>query len=161
MLQLASDMGLANVRLRLARGAPLPALEPTLLGRRVPLRWLPVCIRASSQVIVLINSSPLPSSLVASTCLSVDTAVSHLISPHIISCTSNCSRSFDGVTAMLYWSRGVDHPFSGDYHEYFGMHVDTEALRYLQLANYMLHSRAMSRPRVTVSEARQLYFTVV
>jgi 1,4-alpha-glucan branching enzyme len=62
---------------------------------------------------------------------------------------------FDGVTAMMYWSRGVDHPFSGDYHEYFGMHVDTDALRFLALANYMLHSRALQRPVLTISEARR------
>ena len=46
---------------------------------------------------------------------------------------------FDGVTSMLYHNHGCGHGFSGDYREYFGIHVDTEALNYLQLANYMLH----------------------
>eukprot|EP00794_Sanderia_malayensis_P016943 gene16943-18650_t len=46
---------------------------------------------------------------------------------------------FDGVTSMLYHSHGCGHGFSGDYREYFGPHVDTEALNYLQLANLMLH----------------------
>lgn len=46
---------------------------------------------------------------------------------------------FDGVTSMLYHSHGCGHGFSGDYREYYGIHVDTEALNYLQLANYMLH----------------------
>lgn len=46
---------------------------------------------------------------------------------------------FDGVTSMLYHSRGIGEGFSGDYNEYFGLNVDTEALNYLALANYMLH----------------------
>ena len=46
---------------------------------------------------------------------------------------------FDGVTSMLYHDHGCGTGFSGDYREYFGVHVDTEALSYLQLANYMLH----------------------
>lgn len=46
---------------------------------------------------------------------------------------------FDGVTSMLYHSRGIGESFSGDYNEYFGLNVDTDALNYLALANYMLH----------------------
>lgn len=46
---------------------------------------------------------------------------------------------FDGVTSMLYHSRGVQG-FSGHYDEYFGFSVDTEAVVYLMLANYTLHS---------------------
>lgn len=46
---------------------------------------------------------------------------------------------FDGVTSMLYHSRGIGEGFSGDYNEYFGMNVDTEALVYLALANHILH----------------------
>lgn len=46
---------------------------------------------------------------------------------------------FDGVTSMLYHSRGIGEGFSGNYDEYFGLNVDTEALVYLMLANYMLH----------------------
>ncbi|KAF2360613.1 Alpha-amylase/branching enzyme C-terminal all beta [Trinorchestia longiramus] len=46
---------------------------------------------------------------------------------------------FDGVTSMLYHSHGIGEGFSGDYNEYFGLNVDTEALGYLMLANFMLH----------------------
>lgn len=46
---------------------------------------------------------------------------------------------FDGVTSMLYHSRGIGEGFSGDYNEYFGLNVDTEALIYLAVANYFLH----------------------
>ena len=46
---------------------------------------------------------------------------------------------FDGVTAMLYLHRGIGTGFSGDYHEYFNMGVDMDALVYLMLANKMLH----------------------
>lgn len=46
---------------------------------------------------------------------------------------------FDGVTSMLYHSRGIGEGFSGDYNEYFGLNVDTDAIIYLALANYLLH----------------------
>jgi len=46
---------------------------------------------------------------------------------------------FDGVTSMLYHSRGLGQGFSGDYHEYFGVNTDTEALVYLMLANELIH----------------------
>ncbi|CAH0382025.1 unnamed protein product [Bemisia tabaci] len=46
---------------------------------------------------------------------------------------------FDGVTSMIYHSRGVGHGFSGHYDEYFGLSVDTEALVYLKLANHIIH----------------------
>lgn len=41
---------------------------------------------------------------------------------------------------MLYHSRGIGEGFSGDYNEYFGMNVDTEAVCYLALANKILHT---------------------
>lgn len=44
---------------------------------------------------------------------------------------------FDGVTSMLYLHHGIGTGFSGGYHEYFGPAVDSDAVRYLQLANYM------------------------
>ncbi|XP_017040833.1 1,4-alpha-glucan-branching enzyme [Drosophila ficusphila] len=47
---------------------------------------------------------------------------------------------FDGVTSMLYHSRGIGEGFSGDYNEYFGLNVDTDALNYLGLANHLLHT---------------------
>lgn len=57
---------------------------------------------------------------------------------------------FDGVTSMLYHSHGIGEGFSGDYREYFGLNVDTEALCYLMLANHMLHS--LYPNVITVSE---------
>lgn len=45
---------------------------------------------------------------------------------------------FDGVTSMLYHSHGMQG-FSGDYNEYFGLGVDSDALVYLMLANHLLH----------------------
>eukprot|EP00117_Sycon_ciliatum_P046232 scpid13332/ scgid33137/ 1,4-alpha-glucan-branching enzyme; Brancher enzyme; Glycogen-branching enzyme len=47
---------------------------------------------------------------------------------------------FDGVTSMLYHHHGIGTGFSGGYHEYFNMSVDTDALVYLMLANEMLHT---------------------
>ncbi|RKP36917.1 glycoside hydrolase superfamily [Dimargaris cristalligena] len=47
---------------------------------------------------------------------------------------------FDGVTSMLYLHHGIATGFSGNYEEYFGGAVDGEALGYLMIANYMLHS---------------------
>lgn len=46
---------------------------------------------------------------------------------------------YDGITAMMYWHRGISEGFSGDYHEYFNTGVDVDALVYLMLANRMLH----------------------
>lgn len=46
---------------------------------------------------------------------------------------------FDGVTSMLYHSRGLGQGFSGDYKEYFGINTDTEALTYLMLGNELVH----------------------
>ena len=47
--------------------------------------------------------------------------------------------SFDGVTSMLYHSRGIGQGFSGDYEEYFGLNTDTDAVCYLMMANNILH----------------------
>ncbi|KAI4497005.1 hypothetical protein M0802_007953 [Mischocyttarus mexicanus] len=46
---------------------------------------------------------------------------------------------FDGVTSMLYHSRGFGQGFSGHYDEYFSLNVDFEGVIYLMIANYMLH----------------------
>ncbi|XP_072514296.1 1,4-alpha-glucan-branching enzyme [Salminus brasiliensis] len=46
---------------------------------------------------------------------------------------------FDGVTSMLYHHHGIGVSFSGSYSEYFGMHVDEDALVHLMLSNYILH----------------------
>uniref|UniRef100_A0A3Q2H7S1 1,4-alpha-glucan branching enzyme n=1 Tax=Equus caballus TaxID=9796 RepID=A0A3Q2H7S1_HORSE len=47
---------------------------------------------------------------------------------------------FDGVTSMLYHHHGIGASFSGDYHEYFGLQVDEDALTYLMLANHLVHT---------------------
>lgn len=47
---------------------------------------------------------------------------------------------FDGVTSMLYHSRGMGQGFSGSYDDYFGLNVDTEAVVYLMLANHIMHN---------------------
>nr|XP_057935391.1 1,4-alpha-glucan-branching enzyme [Doryrhamphus excisus] len=47
---------------------------------------------------------------------------------------------FDGVTSMLYHHHGIGTGFSGDYSEYFGLHVDEDSLVYLMLANHILHT---------------------
>jgi len=56
---------------------------------------------------------------------------------------------FDGVTSMLYHSRGKDG-FSGNYDEYHGLNTDTEALVYLMLANHLLHK--LTPNMLTVAE---------
>lgn len=50
---------------------------------------------------------------------------------------------FDGVTSMLYRHHGLNYTFTGNYMEYFGeeSHCDLDAIMYLQLANYLLHSK--------------------
>jgi len=57
---------------------------------------------------------------------------------------------FDGVTSMLYHSRGLGQGFSGGYHEYFGLNTDTEALVYLMLANQLIHQ--VVKDAITVAE---------
>ncbi|XP_022906638.2 1,4-alpha-glucan-branching enzyme isoform X1 [Onthophagus taurus] len=57
---------------------------------------------------------------------------------------------FDGVTSMLYHSHGIGEGFSGNYDEYFGLNVDTEALVYLMLANYVIHK--IRGEHVTIAE---------
>ncbi|XP_043478723.1 1,4-alpha-glucan-branching enzyme [Leptopilina heterotoma] len=47
---------------------------------------------------------------------------------------------FDGVTSMLYHSRGFGQGFSGHYDEYYNLNVDVEGVVYLMVANHFLHS---------------------
>ena len=58
---------------------------------------------------------------------------------------------FDGVTSMLYHSRGLGEGFSGDYNEYFGLNTDTDALVYLMLANELVQ-RLLPNQGITVAE---------
>ena len=46
---------------------------------------------------------------------------------------------FDGVTSMLYLHHGIAYGFSGNYNEYFGSFVDSEAITYLQLVQQQKH----------------------
>lgn len=43
------------------------------------------------------------------------------------------------ILVLLILFRGIARGFSGDYHEYFNMEVDVDALVYLMMANKMLH----------------------
>ncbi|XP_043365569.1 1,4-alpha-glucan-branching enzyme isoform X3 [Dermochelys coriacea] len=60
---------------------------------------------------------------------------------------------FDGVTSMLYHNHGIGTGFSGDYHEYFGLHVDEDALIYLIMANHMVH--LLHPESITVAETSE------
>lgn len=51
---------------------------------------------------------------------------------------------------MLYHSHGIGEGFSGNYNEYFGLNVDTEAVVYLMVANYMLH--LLNPNTITIAE---------
>ncbi|CAG9759288.1 unnamed protein product [Ceutorhynchus assimilis] len=57
---------------------------------------------------------------------------------------------FDGVTSMLYHSRGIGQGFSGHYDEYFGMGVDTDGIVYLMLANHTVHT--LHPDNITIAE---------
>uniref|UniRef100_A0A671L5P5 1,4-alpha-glucan branching enzyme n=1 Tax=Sinocyclocheilus anshuiensis TaxID=1608454 RepID=A0A671L5P5_9TELE len=57
---------------------------------------------------------------------------------------------FDGVTSMLYHHHGIGSGFSGDYTEYFGLHVDEDSLVYLMLANHILHT--LYQDCITIAE---------
>lgn len=46
---------------------------------------------------------------------------------------------FDGVTSMLYHHHGIDHQFSGQYHQYFSTSTNVDAVVYLMLANQLIH----------------------
>ncbi|XP_062392564.1 1,4-alpha-glucan-branching enzyme [Sardina pilchardus] len=47
---------------------------------------------------------------------------------------------FDGVTSMLYHHHGMGMSFGGGYSEYFGMHVDEDAVVHLMVSNHVLHT---------------------
>ncbi|OAY63014.1 1,4-alpha-glucan-branching enzyme, chloroplastic/amyloplastic, partial [Ananas comosus] len=47
---------------------------------------------------------------------------------------------FDGVTSMLYHHHGINMAFSGTYGEYFSEATDVDAIVYMMLANYLIHS---------------------
>ena len=45
---------------------------------------------------------------------------------------------FDGVTSMIYHDHGLGSAFT-DYHMYFSLNTDLDAINYLQLANELIH----------------------
>ncbi|KAJ8625678.1 hypothetical protein MRB53_034208 [Persea americana] len=47
---------------------------------------------------------------------------------------------FDGVTSMLYHHHGINMGFTGNYAEYFSEATDVDAVVYLMMANYLIHS---------------------
>lgn len=47
---------------------------------------------------------------------------------------------FDGVTSMLYHHHGINIGFTGNYAEYFSEATDVDAVVYLMMANYLIHS---------------------
>lgn len=51
---------------------------------------------------------------------------------------------------FCFYFNAIGTGFSGGYHEYFGLSVDTEALTYLTLANYMVHKVLPSA--ITIAE---------
>jgi 1,4-alpha-glucan branching enzyme len=63
---------------------------------------------------------------------------------------------FDGVTSMLYHSRGIGEGFSGDYNEYFGLNVDTDAFVYMAMANKILHE--IDPDIITIAEVSENVF---
>lgn len=40
---------------------------------------------------------------------------------------------------MLYHHHGIDHRFSGQYHQYFSTSTNVDAVVYLMLANQLIH----------------------
>ena len=56
---------------------------------------------------------------------------------------------FDGVTSMLYKDHGLGTGFD-NYHKYFSLNTDTQAVTYLQLANELIHS--LRKDAVTIAE---------
>ncbi|CAH0562702.1 unnamed protein product [Brassicogethes aeneus] len=57
---------------------------------------------------------------------------------------------FDGVTSMLYHSRGIGQGFSGSYDDYYNMNVDTDGVVYLMLANHVIHT--LHKDAITIAE---------
>lgn len=56
---------------------------------------------------------------------------------------------FDGVTSMLYYSHGLGEAFTS-YQDYYNGHEDDNAICYLTLANYLIHS--LNPHAITIAE---------
>ena len=60
---------------------------------------------------------------------------------------------FDGVTAMLYWHRGIHWDFHGQEAECFAEeHADYDAAAYIMLANHMLRAGEYEDAVTTIAE---------
>eukprot|EP00349_Pseudokeronopsis_sp_Brazil_P000062 CAMPEP_0202956238 /NCGR_PEP_ID=MMETSP1396-20130829/757_1 /ASSEMBLY_ACC=CAM_ASM_000872 /TAXON_ID= /ORGANISM="Pseudokeronopsis sp., Strain Brazil" /LENGTH=156 /DNA_ID=CAMNT_0049673163 /DNA_START=428 /DNA_END=895 /DNA_ORIENTATION=- len=57
---------------------------------------------------------------------------------------------FDAITSILYHHHGIGVGFSGNYKEYFGVHVDVEGIVYLMLANDLIHQ--INPDAITIAE---------
>jgi 1,4-alpha-glucan branching enzyme len=57
---------------------------------------------------------------------------------------------FDAVTSILYQHHGIGIGFSGNYKEYFGVHVDIDGVVYLMLANALVHE--INDQAITIAE---------
>eukprot|EP00210_Caulerpa_lentillifera_P001326 g1276.t1 len=57
---------------------------------------------------------------------------------------------FDGVTSMLYHHHGIDHVFSGQYHQYFSTTTNVDVVVYLMLANQLIHE--LSHRVISIAE---------
>mmetsp|Transcript_6309 Transcript_6309/g.10704 ORF Transcript_6309/g.10704 Transcript_6309/m.10704 type:complete len:458 (-) Transcript_6309:108-1481(-) len=57
---------------------------------------------------------------------------------------------FDAITSILYQHHGIGMSFSGDYHEYFGLHTDLDGITYLMLANALI--REINPDAITIAE---------
>mmetsp|Transcript_22027 Transcript_22027/g.16408 ORF Transcript_22027/g.16408 Transcript_22027/m.16408 type:complete len:231 (+) Transcript_22027:886-1578(+) len=57
---------------------------------------------------------------------------------------------FDAITSILYHHHGIGVGFSGNYKEYFGVHVDVEGIVYLMLANDLIHQ--INPEAITIAE---------
>lgn len=55
------------------------------------------------------------------------------------------------VDCVHVCSSGI--PFSGDYSEYFGLHVDEDSLTYLMLSNHILHT--LYPDCITIAEVKK------
>lgn len=57
---------------------------------------------------------------------------------------------FDAVTSILYHHHGIGIGFSGDYKEYFGVHVDMDGIVFLMLANEL--AKMINPNSITIAE---------
>lgn len=57
---------------------------------------------------------------------------------------------FDAVTSILYHHHGIGVGFTGNYNEYFGVHIDLDGVVYLMLANELI--KEINPNAITIAE---------